>query len=124
MRISDWSSDVCSSDLLVVLEIVVDQPLLDAVDRIDVAAAPRIEREHHPRRRRLQHVDEPRRPDIRRLHALHDGIAHEAGAERLTYRRSPAVAADQKAGADRPALAPFPTGHAPGGEQVGEYGES
>src|SRR3546814_10860443 len=55
MRISDWSSDVCSSDLLIVAR--------------DLARRPRMDRQHRARRRRRL-VAKPRamgaRGDLRR----------------------------------------------------------
>src|SRR3546814_14357173 len=74
MRISDWSSDVCSSDLVLGLDhgiaeqgrrLPLDQPRLPherAVGRLELADARQRVRIHHPARalpvRRLQRMDE------------------------------------------------------------------
>ena len=43
-------------------------------------------------------IDQVGRADIGRLHALHDGVAGQFGADRLADDRARAVAADQDSG--------------------------
>src|ERR1700688_4494273 len=82
--------------------VIVHQPALAAVDRIDHAAAARIDRAGAPGALVPLQADQVGRADEGRLHALHHGIAGKLGADRLANDRARAVAADQKAAAHAP----------------------
>src|SRR5258708_23216405 len=75
--------------------VVVHQPALTAVDRIDHARAARIDRTGAPGGRALLAIDQPGRADVRRLHALDHGIAGQFRTHRLANDRARAVATDQ-----------------------------
>ena len=74
-----------------------DQPFLAAVDRNHRAAAPRVERQRHPRGR-VHQSEQAGRVDIGRLHALDDRRSLQIGVDRLAHQRTRAVAADDEIG--------------------------
>src|ERR1700759_554374 len=88
--------------ILVGLEIIVHQPALGAVDRIDHARAARIDGAGAPGAWVLLAIDQAGRADEGRLYALDDGVTGELGADRLAHARARAVAADQEAAIDAP----------------------
>ena len=90
---------------LAVVEEIVDEPALLAVDRHHRAAAARIEREIHPRRLAGQQALERWRAEIGRLHALDDRNAGQLRAHAVADRRTRAVAADEVSAGDRDARA-------------------
>src|SRR5204863_9423264 len=92
------------------LEIIVYEPRLAAVNRIDVAAAARVEREHAPGGWRREQADQRGRADERRLHALYDGVADELRADLPADNGASAIAAAQIACAQRERLAAVEVG--------------
>src|SRR3546814_14868321 len=110
MRISDWSSDVCSSDLLSAAEAFGEDAVLDAAEQfggIVVAAAH--EGVGHPRHRRMRETFaaavaggfDPHQPRIEAiLHiALEDAVLDQHGLARrgpfvVDRKRAAAAAAD------------------------------
>ena len=87
--------------LLMLVEVIMDQPRLAPVDRHRVARAARIERQVHPARTPLHHLQKARRADVGGLHALHHRVARQLRADDRAHPRSPAVATDQIARGER-----------------------
>src|SRR3546814_15782198 len=127
MRISDWSSDVCSSDLVEVGA----QPVDDLLDAANLLAAflrtqRRIGGEQHARieldRRALAEPGERRHQQSflsQRLPVAHRVVMERvrtAHPDRAAATFEPVVEDDAR---DLPALARAPTGRAPGWERVG-----
>ncbi len=81
-------------------QVVVDEPVLLAVDREADAAPARVARVAAPGTLAGNEPEQLRRADVGRLHALDHRRAREHGADRLANERAAAVAADQEAGAD------------------------
>ncbi len=81
------------------VEVVVDQPFLAAVDRNHRAAAPRVERQRHPRGR-VHESEQAGRVNIGRLHALDDWRSLQVGVDRLAHQRTRPVAAHDEVGAN------------------------
>src|SRR6202047_1861425 len=71
------------------------QPSLAPVDGIDHPGAPWIDDTGTPRALVKLTMNEIGRADIRRLHALHDGVTGQFRADRLADDGARAVAADQ-----------------------------
>src|SRR6185436_1294692 len=62
-------------------QIVVHEPAFAAIDRIDHAGAARIDRTGPPCGRMLLAIDQIRRPDVGRLHALDDRVTLQLGPD-------------------------------------------
>ena len=77
-----------------------DQPGLAAIDRVDGAAAARIERDVAPGRFRRQQREQLRRTDVARLDALDDGVAGQPRADSTANFGTPSITANQISGAD------------------------
>src|SRR6185437_8744469 len=88
--------------ILVGPKIIMHQPALGAVDRIDHPGAARIDRAGAPGALVLLAIEQARRTDESRLHTLDDGIAGKFGADRLAHDRARTVATDQEAAIDAP----------------------
>src|SRR3546814_3096134 len=88
MRISDWSSDVCSSDLVGILHTDLVEHRIDKLVVVEVGAAA----EHDPRSVRIEH------PRIL-IGALVDVLPA------VEHRRSQRLAVNHRAGAWQPGLA-------------------
>ena len=90
---------------LITVQEIVNEPGLASIDCDRGPAATWVEREVHPCALSRQPAHERWRPNIGRLHALHDRGAQKAGADPLAHSRFAAVAADQKAAGNREPLA-------------------
>ena len=77
------------------VQVVVQQPGLAPVDRIHIAATPRIERKRGPGRLVAQQPEQGRRAKVGRLHPAHHGRALQRGADPAAHQGTPAVATDQ-----------------------------
>src|SRR3546814_8389394 len=91
MRISDWSSDVCSSDL----GLVVGNALLEILDRRRVGPGPAVEG-----LRAWRQVQQDRHPEIGHDHVDGDELAEQVGINRehLLHRCLVGASPDPAAG--------------------------
>jgi hypothetical protein len=96
------SRSTCSKITFIRLQIVVHQPALASVDRIDHARAARVDGAGAPGALVPLPADQVGGADEGRLHALDDGVAGELGADRLAHHGARAVAPDQEAALDAP----------------------